>query len=283
MNHFVAPLNGMLTPKMLHSFESDGFLILEDFLTKDTCQNLTQRIASIIQDWHISKALHFYQNEVQRYSPEFIYETCEKLCFFYDAPRTKITTSALSQYLNKITHAIHDLDPYFNSFSRQELIKNLVHSLGYENPLLLQSMYLFKNPDTSQDVSCHQDASYLYTDPNSLVGLWFALEDAHINNGCLWVYRGHHKGPLASRIRLIDTHLEHETWASPCWLEEECIPLEVNQGSLILLHGLLPHLSKANKSLQSRHAYCLHIMDGRSTYSNENWLQRPPSFPFTGF
>ena len=39
--------------------------------------------------------------------------------------------------------------------------------------------------------------------------------------------------------------------------------LEVKKGSLILLHGRLPHYSCANKSNKSRQAYTLHIIDGR--------------------
>jgi phytanoyl-CoA hydroxylase len=52
---------------------------------------------------------------------------------------------------------------------------------------------------------------------------------------------------------------------------------------LILLHGLLPHLSGANHSPQSRHAYALHIIDGTSEYSKNNWLQRNAAMPLRGF
>ena len=44
--------------------------------------------------------------------------------------------------------------------------------------------------------------------------------------------------------------------------------LEVKKGSLVLLHGRLPHYSSENKSNKSRHAYTIHIIDGKSTYPN---------------
>ena len=36
------------------------------------------------------------------------------------------------------------------------------------------------------EVALHQDSTFLYTDPPSVVGLWVALEDATKENGCLW-------------------------------------------------------------------------------------------------
>ena len=51
--------------------------------------------------------------------------------------------------------------------------------------------------------------------------------------------------------------------------------LEVKKGTLVLLHGRLPHYSCENKSLKSRHAYATHIIDGSALYPDTNWLQRP--------
>ena len=57
--------------------------------------------------------------------------------------------------------------------------------------------------------------------------------------------------------------------------EETTIPVEVKKGSLVLLHGRLPHYSRENTSNKSRHAYTLHVIDGNKDYPKENWLQRP--------
>ena len=58
--------------------------------------------------------------------------------------------------------------------------------------------------------------------------------------------------------------------------------LEVKKGTLVLLHGRLAHYSSENKSDKSRHAYTLHIIDGKAKYPKENWLQRP-DLPLSGF
>ncbi len=57
-------------------------------------------------------------------------------------------------------------------------------------------MYIFKQPLIGGEVGCHQDATFLYTDPMTVTGFWFAIEDATLDNGCLWAAPGGHRGPL---------------------------------------------------------------------------------------
>jgi phytanoyl-CoA hydroxylase len=77
--------------------------------------------------------------------------------------------------------------------------------------------------------------------------------------------------------------MHFETYNSEEWPEEQLVPLEVSKGSLILLHGLLPHKSLANRSPRSRHAYTLHLIDANSSYAADNWLQRPAVMPLKSF
>src|SRR5262249_32639392 len=146
--------------------------------------------------------------------------------------------------------------------------------LAIDDPLLLQSMYIFKQPHIGGEVICHQDSAFLYTEPIAIAGLWFALEDATIENGCLWAIPGGHKVGLKSRWIRTGRGMQFLTLDSDPWQEEKLIPLEVRKGSLILLHGLLPHRSLENKSSKSRHAYTLHVISSRAHYPEDNWLQR---------
>ena len=56
------------------------------------------------------------------------------------------------------------------------------------------------------EVGCHQDATFLYTDPVSVVGFWFAIEDATLENGCLWAAPGGHRGPLRKVFKRAGAH-----------------------------------------------------------------------------
>jgi phytanoyl-CoA hydroxylase len=159
----------------------------------------------------------------------------------------------------------------------------LVADLGIEAALLLQSMYIFKQPKIGGEVTCHQDSTFLYTEPQDIAGLWFALEDATVENGCLWVIPGGHRLGLKSRWVRTAEGTDFEVFDSTPWAEEQLVPLEVRKGSLVVLHGLLPHKSLANRSSRSRHAYSLHIINSNSRYPATNWLQRPAEMPLRGF
>jgi len=185
--------------------------------------------------------------------------------------------------INKVGHALHDLDPVFDGFSRAPALAGLADTLGIRSPKLLQSMYIFKQPKIGGEVVCHQDATFLHTEPLSVVGFWFALEDATQENGCLWAEPGGHKGPLRSRFVRHGDNTEM-TELDPTPLPTDgLVPLEVERGSLVVLHGLLPHWSAPNRSQTSRHAYALHVIDGETTYGRDNWLQRAEDMPLRGF
>ncbi|KAI3738378.1 hypothetical protein L2E82_28407 [Cichorium intybus] len=64
-------------------------------------------------------------------------------------------------------------------------MSGILHSLGYKRPVIIQSMYILKQPGIGGEVVPHQDNSFLYTEPQTCTGLWLALEDATIVNGCL--------------------------------------------------------------------------------------------------
>jgi phytanoyl-CoA hydroxylase len=84
-------------------------------------------------------------------------------------------------------------------------------------------------------------------------------------------------------IRKPNNEIMTEIYDDAPWDTGNLIPLEVKRGTLIVLHGLLPHMSKENKSPRSRHAYSLHIIHGNDGYPKENWLQRATDLPLTGF
>jgi len=59
--------------------------------------------------------------------------------------------------INKIGHALHDLDPVFRAFSRSARMRAVFRALGFERPLPVQSMYIFKQPQLGGEVVPHQD------------------------------------------------------------------------------------------------------------------------------
>jgi phytanoyl-CoA hydroxylase len=272
----------------VEEYHRAGFLVLRDFVPAGSCDDLRARAEHLVREFDPQDLVSIFSTKEQsRLSDEYFLTSGGKICFFFEEdaflPDGELRQTK-EQSINKIGHALHDLDPVFNGFSRTTDIQSLVADLRIESPLLLQSMYIFKQPRIGGEVTCHQDSTFLYNDPINIVGLWFALEDATIENGCLWAMPTGHRVGLKSRwMRAAEGGMRFEILQSEPWSEERLVPLEVEKGTLIVLHGLLPHKSLANRSAKSRHAYTLHVMSGHSHYPKDNWLQRSPEMPFRGF
>lgn len=261
----------MLSAEQRGAYARDGFLVLEDFVPLADCDALKARAAELVASFDPGPARTVFSTADQAHARDaYFRESGAAIRFFFEGD---------ARTLNKIGHALHDLDPVFDRISRAPRMQSLVEALGLARPLLLQSMYLFKQPLVGGEVDWHQDATFLHTEPSSVVGLWIALDDATTDNGCLVALPGAHRGPL--RRRFTRDGAMRALNDAP-WPDVAPVTLEVRRGTLIVLHGLLPHASAANRSPHPRHAYSLHIIDGEARYTDDNWLQRP-HLPLRGF
>lgn len=262
----------------LSDYERDGLLILEDFVPTTTCDQLRARAAHLVQEFDPAGVVSIFTTHGQsRVADDYFLESGDKVRFFFEEdaflPDGTLKQSK-EKSINKIGHGLHEVDPVFKAFSHSTSIRKLVADLEIEEPQLVQSMYIFKQPQIGGEVACHQDSTFLYNEPIEIAGLWFALEDATVKNGCLWAIPGGQRLGLKSRwVRSPEGGMRFDVFDEEPFPEADLIPLEVTKGSLIVLHGLLPHKSLANRSEKSRHAFTLHFIGGRSRYAPENWLQ----------
>jgi phytanoyl-CoA hydroxylase len=266
-----------LTPDQRSDWERDGFLVLPGFVDGARCDELRARaeelIAGFDPDEHRSV---FSTHEQTRTSDEWFLTSGDKVRFFVEEEDDRV--------VNKIGHAMHDLDPVFDRFSRTPDLEAVAHDVGLAEPLLLQSMYILKAPHVGGEVTLHTDHTFLWTEPQTATGFWFALEDATLDNGCLWALPGGHRLPARKRfLRDEAGGTTFEVLDPEPYPTAGEVPLEAAKGTLIVLHGLLPHRSDPNRSSRSRAAYTLHCIDAAANYPADNWLQRSADLPLRGF
>ena len=267
-----------LNKEMLNFWNNNGYLIIEDFKTHKECDELIYRSKELIEEQDFNNQQSVFDTVSQSHNDDnYFLESGDKIRFFFEekANLDEENVKTNKQYIvNKIGHALHDLDDKFIAFSKNEQLDQIARAIGFQDPLLLQSMYIFKQPKIGGEVVCHQDSTFLITEPESTVGFWFALEDANKDNGCLQVASGGHKGPLRKLFKRENNQMKMEELSNEPFPETDTF-VEVKKGTLVLLHGRLPHYSCENKSPNSRHAYTIHAIDGKSKYLDYNWLQRP--------
>ena len=279
----------MLSADQLADWERDGFLVLPDFVDRDTCDALKAHVEGLLAGINPDgDALTVFDTSEQAHGDDsWFLESGDKIRWFFEdgAIDDGTLTRPLPLAVNKLGHAMHDLDPMFDRFSRTTDLATLATELGFADPRLLQSMYIFKQPGIGGEVSLHCDHTFLWTEPQSVVGFWFAIEDATRENGCLWAHPGGHRIPVKTRYRMTADGCAAymETLDPTPYTTDGLVPIEAEAGTLVLLHGTLPHWSAPNVSDRSRHAYTLHIIDGVADYPDDNWLRRDATLPMRGF
>ncbi|NLA35379.1 MAG: phytanoyl-CoA dioxygenase family protein, partial [Actinobacteria bacterium] len=172
-------------------FERDGFLMIENFMSAEQCDALKARANALVASFEPTEEHRsiFSTVDQTKTSDEYFIESGADIRFFFEADafdeRGELR-QPLELSINKFGHAQHDLDPVFDAFSRDLKVADLADELGLEHHVIMQSMYIFKQPHIGGEVVCHDDHSFLWTDPESCVGFWFAIEDATLENGAMW-------------------------------------------------------------------------------------------------
>jgi phytanoyl-CoA hydroxylase len=265
---YAAPAEGGLSAPMLADYRSAGVLVLEDFVPVDACRRLRERALQLVDEFDPVSVRHVFSTTKQtQLDDSYFYESGDKIRFFLEDDafdESGQLRQSKNDSLNKMGHAMHDLDPIFNAFSRTPELAAVTSTLGYAEPGIIQSMYIFKPPRIGGEVTCHQDSTFIYTEPESCTGFWFALEDATIENGCMQFIPGAHKMPLKQRnYRRDDGKFVIETIDDTPWPEERKLPAEAKAGTMVIFDG--------------------RMIDQSCHYPANNWLQRSADLPLRGF
>ena len=260
-----------------------GFVIIEDVFSPYDCNEIKSKAIELVNNDKSDKAIGFSLKKNKHHSDHNFLSSAHKINFFYEDKMISKDGSFKDKKINcisKLGHCLHDIDSVFKKYSYHNKLKKLLQITKINKPILSQSSYIFKQPFIGGEYLWHQDSTYLLTDPLSCFAFWIAIDDANKTNGCLTVKPTSHKGNIRKRVKLVNNKIIREDLIKDEWDEENNYDLEIKKGGVVLFHGSLAHKSLENTSNLARNAFVLHFFDKKTTYSKENWLQRPKNFPF---
>ena len=163
-------------------------------------------------------------------------------------------------------HFPHKLSPVILRYLSHPRVTQVLKTLISPNVKAMQSMLFVKAPGKPGQ-SWHQDEYYIPTRDCSLTGAWIAIDDADLENGCLWVLPGSHRpAKIYPRAHYSGgDYGEHDTIDPALFDESEAIPVEVKAGSVVFFNGYLLHSSRRNRSdTRFRRALVNHYMSAES-------------------
>jgi phytanoyl-CoA hydroxylase len=282
LKRFDLPSDNQLTGEMKEYYTTHGFLIFNDVVGP------SQREALIAKTKELVPALIDHFSICTAFVPDQkteLFKMSAHSCKIFLEEGPEYVSRETGDYIeitlnhvNKIGHTLHEEYSEFRETVFNHRILGILDSLEIKKPLVPQSMVIVKAPRIGSAVLPHQDATFLLTKPLCLTGFWTPMEDATIENACLWAIPGSHKQPLYRRY-VYDT-MKNETRfvdlleEKPNWSADQFVPLEMPAGSLIVFDGKLVHKSEANISDITRLAFTWHVIDGTTFWLSDNWIQR---------
>jgi phytanoyl-CoA hydroxylase len=232
----------MLSEQQVQEFREQGFLIGPTVYASERADALRQRMHDIIEGRSRAK-------------PELLRNLLGE------------TEQVVIQVVNA-----WEADDMFREHAHNPAICEMVSQLiGYPVLRVWHDQVQYKPPKVGGPTTWHQDHPYWPTiQPADLVSAWVALDDATIENGCMWmVPHSHEWGPHKGGTIGTDP----ETFAPqpdlsqlPEGVKIEPVPCEVKKGQVMFHHCLTWHGSPRNRSERGRPAIAVHYMPGYTRY-----------------
>lgn len=298
-----------------HFFHKHGFILVPSFASCDEVSQMKAEMQRLVdEEWDCQNNAKVFRTDEKQIEEQgrsdYFLESANKVHFFAESramdDNGKLKEEFLSNRidaLNKVGHGLHIVpESSFHKYTMSDKICELVTDLGWEDPIVPQSMYIFKQARVGGEVTSHQDSTFLYTTPRqTCLGLWLALDDATIQNGCLWVRPGSHNEKTRRRFARNIEHFGEQAikdrsnialgdmtksqmvfqnendvvqieWEGKIpnssdnpW-DSLCnagfIPIECKAGDLVVFCGTLDHLSLPNTSDRQRNTFQLHLIEG---------------------
>lgn len=222
-----------LSAAQIDSFERDGFVLADGFFDDDEVTHL--------QDC--------YMTTVDRLTREQSIQNVQS---------GEDDDADFQVYQIRTAHLQH---PIFRMLINDTRLLDMVEGLLGPDLRLIHYQGLYKPARTGGEVGWHQDNHYFNVAENRTISVWLALDDATVENGCMWYLPGQHDKALPHE-QLWDTAEKKGFYYAIRDIDADgAFPAEVKKGGFAIHHCLMPHRSLKNETGAPRRAIAMHFMD----------------------
>ncbi len=233
-----------LNTEAVQSYVENGFLVAEGLVTLEEAEEMRQDTLTIAKGGY----------------------PCENI---QPLPPDTTDREALESIL--CIHQPHYISPIMQKYATHPRICGALsqitaaHLPFWDGSVKCMQSMLFVKPPTFQGQAWHQDEIYIPTRDRSLIGAWIALDDATVENGCLWVIPGSHRSGYLYSQKSHDNPDEFDFAPESYGFDESAqVPVEVKTGTVVFFNGYLLHRSFKNRSEIYRRVLVSHYMNAWS-------------------
>ncbi len=167
--------------------------------------------------------------------------------------------------LRKLDNPVHHREA-FKKLARNPKLVSMVETLIGPGVSVYFSQIFFKPPHGGGPKPVHQDNFYF--GPNNIEGVvtaWIAMDEATIENGCMWFGEGTNLGPVYKHVAPADEPFNLQV-PDEIARTKSMTPGPVPRGGVSFHHGNTFHQSSDNRSDKWRRAAALHYVNHQTRF-----------------
>ena len=239
-----------LTEAQRSDFQEDGYLAFDAALTPEQVETAREELSRLVRE---TVEAQDTQNENVSGSLEHPVGNCA-VQFEPGIDVQSLDDAALELKVRKLMWFC-SASPWFENASMShphiEGVLNALIGPGFHR---FQDMALIKPPRIGSIKPWHQDNAYFAVTPlDQIIGVWIALDDATVENGCMYVIPGGHLQGARKHYHDRDCEIMPDRID-----ESQAQAIELKAGGVLFFYGMLPHQTPPNTSAYRRRALQWH-------------------------
>lgn len=243
----------MLNAQQVAQFERDGFLKGNIVLDDEQVERLREELDLVIAGKSVKKPV-LHHNMLSAES-DALYKNMKM---------------SVNEKVVQIVNIWMASDLFLQHAKHPTITEEIAQLCASDTIRIWHDQIQYKPPVSGGPTGWHQDHPlWPIIQPADLVSAWVALDDAVIENGCMWMVPGSHKWGdhqkyLANTPDFKPYHKQPELL--PEGAVVEAVPFEIKKGQVGYHHSLTWHGSPHNRSQLKRRAIAVHYMPGHTRY-----------------